>query len=71
MLNLKPAINEIAKRAKEVTTEYLGSNYEVTLVFHTDEGEPEDGIVVSTGDKAKAIPSLTAAATGSEDMEKV
>jgi len=71
MLNLKLAINEAVEYAKKIATEHLGANYEVTVVFHTDEGDPEDAVVASTGDKVNAIPSLTAAATESEDMEKV
>lgn len=71
MLNLKLALNDVIERAREVATEYLGDTYDATLVLHTGDGDPEDSIVVSTGDKASAIPSLTAVASGSEDMEEV
>lgn len=57
--------------AKEIVHKYLSTDYDVTLVFHTDSGDPEDAGVMSTGDKEDALPGLTAAVNGHESMDEV
>lgn len=71
MLELKHAINSLVSEAREVVNEYLEPEYEVTLVVHTSEGDPKNTIVATSGEEASALPGLSAAATGSDDMEPV
>lgn len=70
-MSLKSAVGKVISLAKKTAKQHLGSEYQVTLVLHTPDGEPEDAVIASTGDKHAAIPGLTSAAAGSDKMKEV
>ena len=70
-LEFKAALLSAIETAQEHVQDFLGDGYEITLVFHTDEGEPEDAGVISTGDPFHALPAVADAAGEDGIMEKM
>jgi len=71
MIQFKSALASIIEEAKERIQYHLTDEYEVTLIFHTSDGNPEDAGVVSTGDPTHALPAVSDAAGEQGVMEEV
>jgi len=65
------ALASAVKTAQKHVQDFLGDGYEITLVFHTSDGDPVDSGVVSTGDPTHALPAVADAAGKDGEMEKM
>jgi len=70
-IQFKAALVSAIETAQEQVQDFLGGGYEITLVFHTRDGDPAGSGVVSTGDPAHALPALADAAGKDGVMEKM
>jgi len=70
-IKFKAALVSAIEKAKDHVQDFLGDGYEITLVFHTGEGDPVDSGVVSTGDPTHALPAVADAAGENGVMEKL
>jgi len=70
-IEFKAALVSAIETAQEHVQDFLGSGYEITLVFHTSDGDPENAGVVSTGDPTHALPAVADAAGEDGVMEKM
>ena len=70
-IQFKAVLLSAIEKAQEHVQDFLGDGYEITLVFHTSEGDPKNAGVVSTGDPAHALPTLVDAAGEGGVMEEM
>lgn len=70
-MQFKAALLDAIQTAQEHVQDFLGSGYQITLVFHTSQGNPEDSGVVSTGDPTHALPAVADAAGEDGVMDKL